>query len=180
MTDGRIRVLSVDDHPLLREGIAAIINCQSDMSIVAAASNGKEAIEVFLRRETGYHPHGPQASGSQRCGCHDRDPDGIPGRARDLSTTFERDVEVQRALKAGARGYLLKSMPPKQMLETIRQVHAGKKSVPPEIAAGLAEHLCDEPSVSAKWKCCVMSRQAIETGISRQGCSSPRKPSRCT
>ena len=59
-------------------------------------------------------------------------------------TTFERDVEIQRTLKAGARGYLLKSMPPKQMLETIRQVHAGKKIVPPEIATGLAEHLGDE------------------------------------
>jgi DNA-binding NarL/FixJ family response regulator len=59
-------------------------------------------------------------------------------------TTFERDVEIQRALKAGGRGYLLKSMPPKQMLETIRQVHAGKKSVPTEIAAGLAQHLGDE------------------------------------
>jgi DNA-binding NarL/FixJ family response regulator len=140
----RIRVLSVDDHPLLREGIAAIINSQSDMSLVAAASNGKEAIEAFraLRPNvTLMDLRLPDLSGIDVM-------IAIRTEFADarivVLTTYERDVEIQRALKAGACGYLLKSMPPKQMIETIRQVHAGKKCVPPEIAAGLAEHLGDE------------------------------------
>src|ERR1700676_761306 len=139
-----IRVLSVDDHPLFREGIAAIINCQSDMSLVGAASNGKEAIEAFrtLRPNvTLMDLRLPDLSGIDVT-------IAIRSEFADarviVLTTFERDVEVHRALKAGACGYLLKSMPPAQMIDMIRQVHGGKKCVPPEIAAGLAEHLCDE------------------------------------
>jgi DNA-binding NarL/FixJ family response regulator len=139
-----IRVLSVDDHPLFRDGIAAIINCQSDMSLVGAASNGKEAIEAFrtLRPNvTLMDLRLPDLSGIDVT-------IAIRSEFADarviVLTTFERDVEVQRALKAGARGYLLKSMPPAQMMDMIRQVHGGKKCVPPEIAAGLAEHLGDE------------------------------------
>jgi len=139
-----IRVLSVDDHPLLREGIAAIINSQPDMLAVGAASNGKEAMEAFRTLK-------PDVTLMDL-----RLPDlnGIEvmiairtefANARILVlTTFEGDVEIQRAMKAGAYGYLLKSMPPTEMVETIRQVHAGKKSVSREIAAGLAEHLGDE------------------------------------
>jgi DNA-binding NarL/FixJ family response regulator len=139
-----IRVLSVDDHPLFRDGIAAIINCQSDMSLVGAASNGKEAIEAFrtLRPNvTLMDLRLPDLSGIDVT-------IAIRSEFADarviVLTTFERDVEVQRALKAGACGYLLKSMPPAQMIDMIRQVHGGKKCVPPEIAAGLAEHLGDE------------------------------------
>ena len=139
-----IRVLSVDDHPLFRDGIAAIINCQSDMSLVGAASNGKEAIEAFrtLRPNvTLMDLRLPDLSGIDVT-------IAIRSEFADarviMLTTFERDVEVQRALKAGACGYLLKSMPPAQMIDMIRQVHGGKKCVPPEIAAGLAEHLGDE------------------------------------
>jgi DNA-binding NarL/FixJ family response regulator len=144
MMETRIRLLSVDDHPLLREGIAAIINCQSDMSVVGTASNGKEGIEAVRTLKpdvTLLDLQLPDLSGIDVL-------IAIRSEFADASvivlTTFERDVEVQRALKAGARGYLLKSMPPKQMLDTIRQVHAGKKSIPPEIAAGLAEHVGDE------------------------------------
>jgi len=140
----RIRVLSVDDHPLFREGIGAIINCQSDMSLVGVASNGKEAMEAFraLRPNvTLMDLRLPDLGGLDVM-------IAIRSEFADariiVLTTFERDAEVQRALKAGARGYLLKTMPAQQMLETIREVHAGKKCVPPEIAAGLAEHLGDE------------------------------------
>jgi DNA-binding NarL/FixJ family response regulator len=139
-----IRILSVDDHPLFREGIAVIINSQSDMSLMAAASNGKEAIEAFraLRPDvTLMDLRLPGLSGIDVM-------IAIRTEFADariiVLTTFERDVEIQRALKAGAHGYLLKSMPPKQMIETIHQVHAGKKCVPPEIVSGLAEHFGDE------------------------------------
>jgi DNA-binding NarL/FixJ family response regulator len=146
--DFRIRVFSVDDHPLYRQGIGAIINCQPDMSLVGAASNGMEAMEVFRS----LRPHVTLMD------LRLPDLDGIevttairaefPEARIIVLTTFERDAEIQRALKAGARGYLLKSMPPQRMLETIRQVHAGKKPVLPEIASQLAEHLSDEQLTS--------------------------------
>ena len=140
----QIRVLSVDDHPLLREGIAAMINSQPDMRMVGAAANGKEGLEAFRTLQpdvTLLDLQLPDLSGIEiMIGIRTEFPD-----ARIIIlTTFERDVEIQRALKAGAYGYLLKSMPPQQMLDTIRRVHGGKKSVPQEIAAGLAQHLGDE------------------------------------
>ena len=144
MTTSRIRVFSVDDHPLFREGIAAILNCQPDMSLVGTASNGQEAIEAFrkLRPDvTMMDLRLPDLGGLDVMIAIRSE---FPDARVIVLTTFERDVEVQRALKAGARGYLLKSMPPQQMLDTIRQVHAGKKSVPPEIAAGIAQHFGDE------------------------------------
>src|SRR2546422_3545606 len=140
----RIRVLSVDDHPLLREGIAMIINSQADMTMVSQAAGGSEAIQK-------YREHKPDVTLMDL-----RLPDlsGIDAmiairtefsEARIIMlTTFEGDVEIQRALEAGARGYLLKNMPPRDLVEVIRQVHAGKKRVPPEVAAQLAEHLSDE------------------------------------
>jgi DNA-binding NarL/FixJ family response regulator len=142
--DSRIRVLSVDDHPLFRQGIGAIINCQHDMLLAGSASNGAEAIEVFrsLRPDvTLMDLRLPDLGGIDVTMAIRSE---FPEARIIVLTTFERDVEVQRALKAGARGYLLKSMPPQRMLETIREVHAGKKCVPPEIAAGVAEHFGEE------------------------------------
>jgi len=141
---GRIRVLCVDDHPLLREGITAIINSQPDMTLVAEASNGTEAIQKF--RE--YKPDVtlmdlrlPDMSGGDSLIAIRTD---SPDARIIMLTTFEGDVEAHRALEAGARAYLLKSMPPKDLVDVIRQVHAGKKKIPTEIAACLAEHLSDE------------------------------------
>jgi DNA-binding NarL/FixJ family response regulator len=144
MTTPGIRILSVDDHPVFREGVGAIINFQSDMSLVGTASNGQEAIEMFrtLRPDvTLMDLRMPDVSGLDVIIAIRAE---FPDARVIVLTTFDRDVEVQRALKAGARGYLLKSMPPQQLLDMIRSVHAGKKCVPNEIAAGLAEYLGDD------------------------------------
>ena len=139
-----IRILSVEDHPLLREGIAAIVNSQPDMSLVGSPSNGKEAIEEFrnLRPDiTLMDIRLPDLNGIEVMIAIRTE---FPNARIIVLTTFEGDVEVQRALKAGAHGYLLKSMHPQQMVDTIRQVHSGHKCISPEIAAGLAEHMSDE------------------------------------
>ena len=142
--DTPLRVFSVDDHPLFREGIAAIINSQSDMFLAGAATNGNEAIETFRDIKpdvTLLDLQLPDLNGIEVLIAIRNE---FPDARIIILTTFEKDVEIQRALKAGAQGYLLKSSPPKQMLETIRQVHRGKKSVSPELAAKLAEHIADE------------------------------------
>jgi DNA-binding NarL/FixJ family response regulator len=139
-----IRVLSVDGHPLFREGVGAVINCQADMSLAGTASNGREGIEAIhaLRPDvTLIDLRLPDLSGLDVMIAIRSE---FPGARVIVLTTFDGDMDVQRALKAGARGYLLKSTPAQQMLDMIRQVHAGKKCVPPEIAAGLAEHLGEE------------------------------------
>ncbi|HXB69384.1 MAG TPA: response regulator transcription factor [Candidatus Acidoferrales bacterium] len=140
----RIRVFSVDDHPLITEGIATLINSQPDMVLVAQASGGTEAIQQYrLHRPdvTLMDLRLPDLSGIDAMIAIRSE---FPEARIVMLTTFEGDVEIQRALRAGARGYLLKNMPPSELLDVIRQVHAGKKRVPPEVALQLAEHMSDE------------------------------------
>jgi len=139
-----IRVMSVDDHPLLRQGLAAILNHEPDMTLVAEASSGAEAIRAHAE-------HSPDVTLMDL-----RLPDmsGIdaliairlasPAARVVMLTTFEGDVEIHRSLKAGAHGYLLKSTPPGELVRAIRLVHQGKKRIPPEVAAQVAEYVSDD------------------------------------
>jgi len=139
-----IRVLSVDDHPLLREGIAALIGNQSDMQLIGEAVNGREALEQFRK----HHPditlmdlQMPEMSGIDAISA-------IRGEFPDariiVLTTYAGDFQVSRALKAGARGYLLKGMLRQELLQTIRAVHAGQKRLSAEVAVEIAEHAADD------------------------------------
>jgi DNA-binding NarL/FixJ family response regulator len=140
----RIRVFCVDDHPLLREGIATLINNQPDMTVVGQGSTGGEAIQGFREHQPDIALMDirlPDMSGIDAMIAIRNE---FPDARVIMLTTSEGDVEIQRALEAGARGYMLKSMPPKDLVDAVRQVHAGKKRIPPAIAAHLADHYADE------------------------------------
>jgi DNA-binding NarL/FixJ family response regulator len=140
----KIRVFAVDDHPLMQEGIATVIRNQPDMLLVAEAADGREAIQRFREHKpevTLMDLRLPDMSGVDAMIAIRSE---FPEARIIILTTFAGDVEIQRALESGARAYVLKSMPPKELVEVIRQVHAGKKRIPPEIAANLAEHFSDE------------------------------------
>jgi len=135
-----IRILTVDDHAILRQGIAALVNGESDMKLVAEASDGKEAIDKFrLHRPdvTLMDLQMPALNGIEAIiGIRSE----FPNARIIVLTTYAGDVHVLRALKAGARGYILKTHVRRELLDTIRAVHAGQKRIPPEVAAELAEH----------------------------------------
>src|SRR6204780_5337098 len=143
-----IRILPVDDHPMLREGIAALVASQSDMKLVGEASNGREALEQFRK-------HRPDLT---LMDLQMPDMDGIEAMVAICSefpeariivlTTYKGDIRVLRALKAGARAFLLKGLLRKERLETIRAVHAGQKRIHPEVAAELADHAIDDALTS--------------------------------
>jgi DNA-binding NarL/FixJ family response regulator len=143
-----IRVLTVDDHALLREGIAALVNAESDMKLVAEATNGQEAIEKFrLHRPdvTLMDLQMPALNGIEAIiGIRSE----FPNARIIVLTTYAGDVQVLRALKAGARGYILKGHVRRELLDTIRAVHAGQKRIPPEVAAELAEHATEDELTS--------------------------------
>jgi DNA-binding NarL/FixJ family response regulator len=144
MPDSVIRVFSVDDHPLLREGIAAVVNSATDMVMVAQAASGGDAVKThrqLLPDVTLMDLRLPDVSGIDALAAIRA---ATPEARILMLTTFEGDVEVQRALAAGARGYLLKSTPPANLLNAIRLVHAGRKCIPADVAAKLAEHFTDE------------------------------------
>ena len=139
-----IRILAVDDHPLLRNGIATLVNAEADMKLVAESSSGHEAIELYrLHRPdvTLMDLQMPDMNGADAIS-------EIQSEFRDariiVLTTYRGDAQILRALKAGARAYILKGHVHRELLETIRAVHAGQKRIPPDIAAELAEHATDD------------------------------------
>jgi DNA-binding NarL/FixJ family response regulator len=139
-----IRILCVDDHPVLREGIAAILASEADMALVAEAGNGREAIEQFRTHRpdvTLMDLQMPVMSGGEAILAIRKE---FPDARIIVLTTYSGDVQADRAFRAGAYGYLLKNMLRKELVETIRTVHSGRRRIPPEIAVEMAEHHADD------------------------------------
>jgi DNA-binding NarL/FixJ family response regulator len=139
-----IRVMLADDHPLLRQGIRALAADESDIEFVAEASNGQEAIEQFRKYQPDVSLMDLQMPEMNGIDAMTTIRNEFPGARFIILTTYSGDVQVLRALKAGARAYLLKSSLRKDLLETIRAVHAGKKHIPADLAAQLADHVADD------------------------------------
>jgi DNA-binding NarL/FixJ family response regulator len=147
---GRIRILAVDDHPVLRGGVAALVAGQADMTLIAEALNGREAIQQFRAHRpdvTLMDLQMPEMNGLDAMIAILGE---FPEARIIVLTTYSGDVQVLRALKAGARAYLLKNSLHKELLETIRAVHAGKKTVSPEVSIQLAEHATDDALTPAE------------------------------
>jgi DNA-binding NarL/FixJ family response regulator len=140
---GMIRILSVDDHPLLRKGIAAVVNAEPDLKLVAEASNGEEAIEKFRAHRPDVTLMDLQMPGLNGIEAMNRILSEFPDARIIVLTTYSGDAQVLRALRAGAKAYLLKGHD-RELLETIHLVMEGRKRIPPEVAAELAEHATDD------------------------------------
>jgi DNA-binding NarL/FixJ family response regulator len=141
----KIRVLCVDDHPIVRDGIAAIINLQPDMTLAGDAGTGSEALERFseLRPDVALVDlQLPDMSGFDLI---TKIKDKSPNARVVVLSSHEGDVDIQRALEAGAQGYVVKGLVREELLETIRSVHAGKRRLPAAVAQKLTEHMADEP-----------------------------------
>lgn len=141
MGDSLIRILIADDHPIVRDGLNAVINDQPDMTVVAEAGNGKEAVELARQHRPDVmlvDLRMPQMNGLEAVNAIRGE---WPEARLIILTTYDGDEDIYRALQAGAQAYLLKGMPRAELLDTIRAVHAGHKRIPPEVAAKLAERI---------------------------------------
>jgi DNA-binding NarL/FixJ family response regulator len=134
----------VDDHPILRKGLAALVNAESDLKLVAEAANGKEAIEAFRSHQPDVTLMDLQMPGLDGIQAIEAIRAEFPEARIIVLTTYTGDTQVVRALKAGARAYVLKGHVLDELLDTIRAVHAGKKRIPPDVAAELADHATDD------------------------------------
>jgi len=139
-----IRVLAVDDHPLLRKGVRALINAESDMKLVAEASNGQAGIEEFIKHRPDITLMDLQMPAMSGIDCILAIRSDFPNARIIVLTTYPGDAQVLRALKAGARGYLLKGQVNRDLPEVIRAVHSGQKRIPPELAVELAQHTAED------------------------------------
>jgi DNA-binding NarL/FixJ family response regulator len=165
----RIRVLCVDDHPVVRQGVAGLVGVQADMEVVAEAANGREAIEQFRQHRpdiTLMDLQMPDMDGLDAMA-------GIRGEFPEariiVLTTYAGDVQALRAIRAGARGYLLKNALHKELLDTIRAVHAGKKALSAEVTFELAEHATDDALTPAEIRVlCLIAQGSANKEIAAQ------------
>jgi DNA-binding NarL/FixJ family response regulator len=142
---GKIRILCVDDHPVVRDGLEAIINLQPDMMSAGSAATGGEALERFLELRPDVTLVDLQLPDMSGFDLIKKIRDKSPNARIIVLSSYEGDVDIQRALEAGAQGYVVKGIVREELLETIRSVRAGKRRLPAAVAQKLAEHVADEP-----------------------------------